>query len=426
MKTKSILIFLLISIFYFSCKEECPPLQSINFKVEKNGATYTCTWNKTNISSFKNYTIYISEAPIEENVNFNELVISPIHIDDQRISESVFNISELKSDLYFQLRVNISDRLLYSEVIHIENKNIHIFPIFSFDQVLFYPEIQTLYFIEFSDNKLTAYNLITKEFVETILITGGYDIWFDRSAAGNNGMGEELYLVDDLESILILDARTLEVKSTFEPNHPVTEVATNKNGMIAIGIEGNIKLYERDGMNFLTELDEAVVGTTYGLEFSPDTINRLIHVGQTEIHTYDLNNNGEIVTHKTKPNPYQTNYYNAKLSVAPSGNYFTNHSNEIFNADLNALARLISPYNTEYFFPLFGENDSFIYCASYGANPNLYPYEIHKISLSDFSVVDIFAFDTFIPVLLFQLEDTIMMVSKYSSLNRIVLQPAFE
>ena len=89
-------------------------LASINlneFQVTKEGNRYHCSKNALNIATFQNYTLYISDKPIPGNIDPKSSVwldISAIIIVDQNINKFDTLIYELSTNLYFQLKLNIS------------------------------------------------------------------------------------------------------------------------------------------------------------------------------------------------------------------------------------------------------------------------------------------------------------------------------
>ena len=72
-------------------------------------------------------------------------------------------------------------------------------------------------------------------------------------------------------------------------------MATNNNEFFATSYERKVKLYQR--YDFNNEFDLAPYGNNYGLEFFNDVTNRLIQIGKTEIHAYDLNDLGVLLNH---------------------------------------------------------------------------------------------------------------------------------
>jgi len=130
-------------------------LASINlneFQVTKEGNRYHCSKNALNIATFQNYTLYISDKPIPGNIDPKSSVwldISANIIVDQNINKFDTLIYELSTNLYFQLKLNISKSIIKSNMIHIENENLHFLNNFPVDEVLYFPERQTLYFMEF-------------------------------------------------------------------------------------------------------------------------------------------------------------------------------------------------------------------------------------------------------------------------------------
>jgi len=179
--------------------------------------------------------------------------------------------------------------------------------------------------------------------VKSTILDSDFYIKLNKSAFGNNGFGDELYLVTGETSILTVDANTLELKNTFTPTRKVKEMATNNNEIFATSYERKVKLYQR--YDFNNEFDLAPYGNNYGLEFSNDVTNRLIQIGKTEIHAYDLNDLGVLLNHSFQFNPYQTNWVNNNLIMSPSGKYIANNSKEVFDSNLNPIAKLESPYS---------------------------------------------------------------------------------
>lgn len=131
--------------------------------------------------------------------------------------------------------------------------------------------------------------------MKSTILDSDFYIKLNKSAFGNNGFGDELYLVTGETSILTVDANTLELKNTFTPTRKVKEMVTNNNEIFATSYERKVKLYQR--YDFNNEFDLAPYGNNYGLEFSNDVTNRLIQIGKTEIHAYDLNDLGVLLNH---------------------------------------------------------------------------------------------------------------------------------
>ena len=414
MKIKLILFLSILFVFNYSCKKEEIPLTNLNLKVEKIDGVYRCTWNSTNISSFEKYTLIASKDSITEDLDLNFFSPSPKFIEDQTIGTWNFTISTPFEKKYFQLRVDIGDRILYSEIIVFENPHTRIVDNFKGQFLFHYPEIKTMYFGNDGTNKLKAYNYEDdkiKEIEFTQYISGG--------TGGNNGFGDEIYLFTYDNRLTILDAHTLAFKDWILDFGPeIYSVSTNQNGLITLAVNSYLEptqIYDRNGLTLLTTHDYANLSGIRSIGFLSKENNKLLEIGKNDAHIYDLNENGGVINHLSAINPFDhpfTQGYGNQLAISPNGNYFASSSRgDMFDSNLTPLGQLKDLTGSNYFCYLFNEENSVMYTSPSVLNTTNNASLIQKFSLPDLSIVETFENERYTPIYLFYIEDQIMILA---------------
>ncbi len=414
MKIKTILFLSILFLFNYSCKKEEIPLNNLNLKVEKIDGVYRCTWNATNISSFKSYTLIPSKDSITTDLDLNFYSPSPKIIEDQTVDTWDFEISTPFQKKYFQLRVDIGDRILYSEIIVFVNPHTRVIDNLRGQFLFHYPEIKTMYFGNDWTNKLIAYNYKNDEIKEI-----EFDQYITVGTGGNNGFGDEIYLITYDNRLTILDAHTLAFKDWILDFGPeIFSITTNHNGLISLSVNkysDPTQIFARDGLTFLDSHDYANSNLLRGSGFLSKENNKLLEIGKFDVHVYDLNENGGVINHNSAVNPFDhpiTQGYSNSLFISPNGNYFASSARgDIFDSNLTPLGQLKAMTDDYYSCFLFNETNSVMYTSPNVLNTTNNASVIQKFSLPDLNKIETFENERYSPIYLFYIEDQIMVLA---------------
>jgi len=392
MKTKTFQyfsIFLFVSVLFFSCKKEEAPLASLNFQVEEIDGVYHCSWTATNISIFQNY--YIVHSPFlmgEDDEPSGGFSKRWTQLDSQAINNQSITIeNEDNLTLRFQLFVDIGERMIRSETIVFEKENsevIDIIPDFS----ILLQESNTLYFYRDFSNYLVRYNFLEKK------IEAERKLPFEANKdliIGNNGFGEELYIVED-EMLFILDANRLETKTSFEASGTIHSLATNDDGLIVItlrDVSNKIQVITRDGMNILNSLTSSNnVYFPRKVVFISKENNEFIEVDNAYFKYFKVDDNGIVLEEEEIESPFSNNNNAASQIISsPFDNYFAmNDNGQVFNSSLENLAELSTFFGDTYSSFWFDKDETALYAF---LNPVQAEQKyVDKFSIPDFDFVE--------------------------------------
>ncbi len=391
MKTKTFyyfLFFLFVSVLFFSCKkEEALPFAKLNFQVVNvaNGL-YACTWDASNISTFKNY--YIVHSPFilgiddDPKNNFYERKSTISGQTRDNVVLSVNNINGLP--LYFQLFVDIGDRYIRSEVLPFETPKSKTIDIAA-ASALHYPEKNAIYLLNFGLNELNYYDIGDKEIKEKVEVDFPFNSF--TAQVGNNGFGEEIYAIDG-NDLIIFDAETLEEKDKYSTNGVIYSVTTNDNGLIAITVRksGNsIQILSRENLTLLNNLSSFnSYNEPRGIAFLSKENNELIEVGKDYSKYFKLDADGIVVESSYAGNPFDSPGINEIITVSPSGNYYVySKRGQIFDSEMNGIKDLLSTQGNSYSSYFFNKEETFLYAILSGVSGNF----IDKFSIPNFEWV---------------------------------------
>ncbi len=382
----SLLFF--VSVLFFSCeKEEEPPLLLLNFQVEHVvNATYQCTWNASNISTFKKY--YIVHSPFllgrdddPKLINHTRKTVVSSQETDNR-SLSVTNYNGLP--IYFQLFVDIGDRYVRSEVVSFETPRSETIDAEA-ASTLHYPEKNAIYLVNIGRRDINHYDYEEKELKENNEVD--FSFRTATAQAGNNGFGDEIYAIDGNE-LVVINASTLEEKDRYATNGEIYSVATNNKGLIALSVRkpsNPILVLAREN---LTPVDTLGSFNSYnesrGLAFLHKENNELIEVGNYFTMYYKLDENGIKEESDYESNPFLPISTRGNVTVSPLGNYYVNSPRgQVFDSAMNGISDLHlleEEYYTSYF---FNKEETYLYAI---VTDNSWSY-IDKFSIPNFEFV---------------------------------------
>ena len=234
----TILFFCLFFSLFLACSKENVNNNDGGFPLQltatQEGRNIKLNWTQTKVSTFEEYVVVRSTEPIPIDfipTPFSQLVIK--RLDEFEENEFTDNNPLLAERIYYKVFVDIGDRFLQSEerVVEYEVTILGGIP----GKVAFNAATNMLYILNQETAEVLAYNYVTNESMGKVA-AGTSFIDFQP---GNNGSGEELYLVNSSNSVKIYDAFSMELKRTISPGSSLfmREVATNSNGQIYIYVD---------------------------------------------------------------------------------------------------------------------------------------------------------------------------------------------
>ncbi|MFK7771027.1 MAG: hypothetical protein AB8F94_02765, partial [Saprospiraceae bacterium] len=175
---------------FFSCGKEEVPLADLNFQVEEIDGVYHCSWTATNISTFEKY--YIVHSPLkmenedEPSESFSYRWTSVYSQATNSISIDLGGEEDLT--LYFQLFVDIGDRMIRSKMIVFEKGISEVIDIDA-RQLISFSEKNAIYFYNKNSGQVCYYDYLENKIKAEAELVGGIKLL----AVGNNGFGDEIY-----------------------------------------------------------------------------------------------------------------------------------------------------------------------------------------------------------------------------------------
>jgi len=406
-KVFPVFIFLLVSVLFFSCKkEEAEVFQSFDLEAKYENGAYQLSWTPTNISSFEEYDLVYKydTDPLElddENIPSARKKV----LTDQTINTYTWEIPPNSEKILFQVYVLFDGRRINSNVVELENEETDVVD-FLVDEVIHYPQKNALYFFYNNTNDMKYYDY---ELRETVLNRNlGFD--YSAEAVGDNGLGEEIYLVRDATDIVVLDANTLMEKHTYYSGEVITSIATNEKGWLVLAINNNasksIQIIERSTWEVTTELDYSIDDYLHGVAFLSKENNVLVESSRNNVYRYELDDEGELVNYTEAVNPYASESNNTNLVVSPTGNYFVNSRfGELFHHSLSEVIRMSNLTMKNYDHYIFGADGKDVY----GIGSDFISH-INKIEVET-GVIEWIDFGNTIPHYLFLKGERVMMVT---------------
>lgn len=431
-----ITILLLASTFYFSCEKEVLPPPVIEVEIEEvipsltlevtlnpSNGNYECNWKQLNTPSFAEYVLVYSTNPIpleyNARVGFNN-VNTATRIQD--INQTGFSINPYRRNQTVYVQVIIDqggDKFLRSNQVELSEdswQSIGIIP----SKVVHHPEKNAFYIFEYGSNRLVYYDYLEKRIMKEVNLN--VDFAFTELKFGDNGLGEELYLIHDDINLTILDANTLEVKLSYQFPYTVHSITSNDKGILVVAARinnGPIQILNRSDMSVLNTLNFSDHTVIRGVAFLSKDENKFVETGRHHHHLYEIDDDGELLSHNTAENPYKKSGTNNNITVSPSGNYFVNTKfGEIYDADLNPIRCLVN--SNEYINYFFDEDQNYFY--SLRKNTQwIYKYDLPSISYQDYhgEGADLH------PISLFKIDGELMMFFRDKSSNDVLIKPFY-
>lgn len=362
-----VFIFLFVSVLFFSCEKE-EVLADLNFQVEEVNGTYQCSWTATNISTFKNYYIVHSPFLVEEVDSQNNSSNRWSKLDLQSInSKEIIIESEEDLTLYFQLFVEIEDRIIRSNVVVFEKNNSEVIDL-NLCASIIAKDWNSIYLFEYNRNFFSHYNFIEKEVKETVSLNFDLNQYF--TCVGNNGLGDELYLINGTQ-LNIFDAATLIKKTSFVASGYIRGVTTNNNGLIVLTVQDEsspIQIIDRSSLTVLNSLTSSnYIFGSQKVEFLSKENNELVEAGETNFKYFKIDDNGATLEEADIEPPFPNNerfFHN--MTSSPFENYFAvNFDGHVFDRSLNALADLSTLFGDDYLHYFFGRDETVLYASVY-------------------------------------------------------------
>lgn len=415
-----ITILLFASTFYPSCKKDNLPSLNLEVILNANG-NYQCNWTELNPTGFAEYVLVYSSNPIpleyNARVGFNN-VITARRIQD--FTQTSFSIKPYRrfQTIYIQVFIDLGgDNFLRSNQVEVSEdpwQTIGINP----SQVVHHPEKNAFYILEYGSNRFIYYDYLEKKIMKDVNL----DFAYKELKFGDNGLGEELYLIHDDFYLTILDANTLEEKLSYQFPYTVHSISSNEKGIlvIAAGInDGSIQILKRSDMSVLNTLNFSDHTVIRGVAFLSKDENKFVETGRFHHHLYEIDDGGELLSHNTAENPYKKSGTNNNITVSSSGNYFVNtRFGEIYDADLNPIRCLVN--SNEYISYFFDEDQSYFYALRKNTEWT-YRYDMPSFTNQEYYNE---TFELY-PISLFRIDDKFMMFFKDKSNNNVLIKPFY-
>ena len=426
MNTK-IQVYLLLSIglIIFSCKKENQTIKndSLDFSVEfTNGRNFHLSWTKTNLSNFKNYIIVISQDSIPRNSLPNTAFpVFPFveGIDDQEIDFFDKSFIPFAEKLYFQLFVHHGNQFFVSEQIKIEmasRQKIGIFP----SKILHDSRNKSIIIYDDFKDRLTQYNY-QSESVGAMLDVG---LKTSGGVVGEYNGNSELYLIDEANTLIILDAVTFELKGSVPMAMGVFgiySISTNDKGMIAMSVRNAsmpVQFFDRENLELLNSVDFNGYFQARGISFISKNENKGIEISNLGIDYFQVDDNGQVIDNQSL-NTSLSGFDFDKIVASPNGNYFIS-TNEglIYDKNLNHVGELLGNPTSGYADYVFSEDETTLYAIG-----NDIPSEflITKYSFPSLDILEI-NYLPFEPIKLFLENGAIYIVGKEVQTEQTVIQ----
>ena len=385
-----VFIFLFVSVLFFSCKKEEASLAELNFQVEEIDGVYYCSWTATNISTFENY--YIVHAPFEMRVDdepSGDFSKRWTRIDSQAIhSQNITIESEEDLTLYFQLFVEIEGRMIRSNVVVFEKGVSEVIDVFANSSILF-QEANALYFFQNSTPNFVHYDFVEKKIYEKLTLP--FEVDRHLYSVGNNGFGDELYLLDG-NRLFILDANTLEVKTNYGATGSIKSVATNDEGLLIITVRQNpnkIEIIDRNSLVVLNDLTSSnTLFSSRQVVFLSKENNEFVEVGREYFKYFKVTDEGVVLEEEEIDTPFPNgNNDEYRIVSSPFENYFvSNIRGYVFDSSLNKIVEIASFFEDTYSSYFFDKDETFLYAfLETTIEGNSF---VDKISIPDFDFVE--------------------------------------
>jgi len=362
-----VFLFLFVSVLFFSCKKdkEEEVFQSFELEAKYENGAYQLSWTPTNISTFEEYILVYKNDPFPVNLNHQYVASARKEIlVDQSINTFTWAIPPDSERICFQVFVLFEGREIESNIVELENLETDLI-YFDVDEMIHYPAKDAIYCFDYSARDMRYFNYKTRATITYKNI--GFD--FSASTFGDNGFGEELYLVKNATDLIVLDANTLEEKYIYYSGKTITSIATNEKGWIVLAVSGStnsIEIIERDTWEIITELNYSNGGSLHGIEFLSAENNILVETSRYNIYRYQLDDAGGYVNSFQASNPYASQSNNTNLVVSPTGNYFVNSRvGELFDSSLNGISQLKDETGVDYSYYLFDETGATLFGIPY-------------------------------------------------------------
>ena len=371
MKSKTQLFLILFFIVnLFSCKKDL--IQTNNtfeLSVEyTNGRDFHLSWPITNLSDFENYIVVISTDSIPQgSLPQGSLPNAPYPvppyveiINDQETSFLDTTFIPYAQKHYFQVFAKFGDRFLTSNQVIIDIETIG--QVATFPSQIFHDgDNQSIVIYNDLEDELTRYNYRTKS-VELVLDIG---LRTSGGVIGKYNGNSELYLIDETNTLNILDAQTFESKGNIPLGQfGVFSAATNDNGLIAMSIRDAsrpVQFYSRENLELLDFIDFNGYNQSRGITFLSKNENKGIEISYLGIDYFQVNDDGVVIDNQSLHTNLSVLNFD-KIVVSPSGNYFiSTKEGIIYDKDLNYVGGLFENPVYSYSDYVFSEDETTLY-----------------------------------------------------------------
>lgn len=263
--------------------------------------------------------------------------------------------------------VEIEDRIIRSNVVVFEKNNSEVIDL-NLCASIIAKDWNSIYLFEYNRNFFSHYNFIEKEVKETVSLNFDLNQYF--TCVGNNGLGDELYLINGTQ-LNIFDAATLIKKTSFVASGYIRGVTTNNNGLIVLTVQDEsspIQIIDRSSLTVLNSLTSSnYIFGSQKVEFLSKENNELVEAGETNFKYFKIDDNGATLEEADIEPPFPNNerfFHN--MTSSPFENYFAvNFDGHVFDRSLNALADLSTLFGDDYLHYFFGRDETVLYASVY-------------------------------------------------------------
>ena len=348
--SKVTLLLSFVMVFVLSCQKEEVNNNDKAFPItltgEQVGRSVQLNWDETRVSSFEEYIIVRSNEPIPvdfEPTPFSGFVAG--RVDEFEENSFRDDAPLLAETLYYQVFVDVGDRLLKSNSIMIDYEItlLNLTP----TEIKFNSESDNLYLFDGNTRELSVFNYKEKE------ITGSIELNFSTinfETGFFNGQ-EELY-VSLSSTVRIYAVPSMELKEEFGVNGTVIGLDVNDNGLLFIGTNSfpsRIDVYDRATLNVVESAD--AISNKQLIKVLNNETNEVIAVSFSEIELLNFDDEGNF---ESSDLTFSNGFFNNKISIMENGSGFiASADGKIFDDDLNDLGLLDDSFGNFFFFEDF-------------------------------------------------------------------------
>lgn len=278
----------------FTLSTNAPKEVVIDTAIVNNGQV-TISWQKYSGSDFQNYEIYRTQ----DTLQYGELISSSSQISTLTYTDKTPPIC---TSLYYYVKITNADGLYrISKKTQVKNPAGKIF-YYSPVSAAIDPANPVVYIVDNASNKIKRINYETNQERSSALIPGTIGV----ISVGDNGFGLEVYVPSSNGNIYVLDATSLDLKTSILTGISTKCVVNNGNGYLVASLapspwwEQPVRTYSRSSGINVSSVSSGLFENSM-LKFVPNT-NSIISISTSvspiDMDYLEFNSSGVLVTSK--------------------------------------------------------------------------------------------------------------------------------